>query len=133
MIFSGISVRMPVCKGCPSCDCEVHVRILDCLSYGLVLRQRKAKPLVEDLAKRRTLKRVCAARQIAVETVDQADDHRRHNRACTARKTALETADQTDKRRRRNRDCVARKKAVETAEKADKRRKCNRVCATIKS
>ena len=58
---------MPVCKRCPSCDCEVHVRKLDCPSCGLVLCKRKAKPLVEDLAKRRTLKRACATRQIAVE------------------------------------------------------------------
>ena len=58
MIFSGISVRMPVCKRCPSCDCEVYVRKLDCPSCGLVLRKLKAKPLVEDLAKRRTLERV---------------------------------------------------------------------------
>ena len=99
MIFSGISVRMPVCKRCSSCDCEVHVRKLDCPSFGLVLHKREAKPLVEDLAKRRTLKRACAAREIAVETVDQTDERWRCNRACTARKTALETADQANSTR----------------------------------
>ena len=83
---------MPVCKRCS--DCEVQ---LDCC--GLVLRKHKAKPLVEDLAKCRTLKRACAAGQIAVETVDQTDERWGCNKACTARKTALETADQANNTR----------------------------------
>ena len=47
---------------------------LDCPSCGLVLCKHKAKPLVEDSTKQRTLKRAHAARQIAVETGDQADE-----------------------------------------------------------
>ena len=47
---------------------------LICPSCGHVLREHKP----ED-AKRRTLKRVCTAHKVAVETADQADERRKLN------------------------------------------------------
>ena len=53
----------------------------------------------------RTLKTACAANKVAVETANQADEHRRPDRVSAARKRAAETADQADEHRKRHRPC----------------------------
>ena len=126
-ILSGTSTRMPVTKNCPSCNCVVSVREVVCPSCGCVLRKHKQ---VE--ARRRTLKRACAASKVAVETADQASERRRRDRERVARTRAVETAGQASERRKYNRACIARKRVVETAHQSDERRRLDRECAARK-
>ena len=102
---------MPVTKSCPSCNFEVNVRKVVCPSCDHVLRKHKPEE-----AKRRTLRRACPVRKIAVETADQVDRHRRLARERAAKKRALETAEQADECRRLDRERAARKRAVETVD-----------------
>ena len=54
-----------------------------------------------------------------LETVDQANEHRKRNRACAAERKAIETTDQANEHRKCTRTCVADKRVVKSTYQAN--------------